>query len=106
MSDPVRPPWWDGSWRSWLYGLAWLGGGVAWTLVGIWLVSILIDPDLWSPNTQPQRIGILGMALYLSLSVPILVMVGLGLRSAIRSIKIGGPAGSSFEATSHRGDHE
>jgi len=92
----TRPPWWDASWRAWLYAVAWLGGGLFLTGVGIWLVRIIAHGE-WLENTQPQRLGVLGNALYMALSVPILVMIGLGLRNAIRNLK-GSVGIASFEA--------
>jgi len=92
----MKPP--AVEWRAWIYGAAWLGGGMALTVMAIWLVT-LVRYD-WPLGTEEQRLGILGIALYMVLSGPLLVMVGLGLRNAIRNIK--GQAGSvSFEASAH-----
>jgi hypothetical protein len=65
------------------------------TVMAIWLV-VLVRYD-WPKGTEEIRLGILGNAIYMALSVPLLVMLGLGLRNAIRNIK--GTAGAmSFEA--------
>lgn len=79
----MKPP--NPNWRPWLYAIAWLAGGVAFTVLSVWLVT-LIRYD-WPTGTEAQRLGILGTALYMMLGVPVLVMVGLGLRNAIRNIK-------------------
>jgi len=86
------------SWRPWLYTMAWLGGGVALTALSIWLV-VLVRYD-WPTGTEEQRLGILGIALYMVLSGPLLVMLGLGLRNAIRNLK-GSAAGLSLEVQGH-----
>lgn len=87
-------------WRAWLYGIAWLMGGVALTLVAIWLI-IEIRYD-WPAGTEEQRLGILGVALYMVLTGPLLVMIGLGLRNAIRNIR-GTFIGGSLDISGH--DH-
>lgn len=79
----MKPP--NPNWRPWLYAVAWLAGGIALTFMSIWLVT-LIRYD-WPAGTEEQRIGILGIALYMVLTGPLLVMIGLGLRNAIRNIK-------------------
>lgn len=93
----------DPNWRPWLYAIAWLAGGVAFTGLSIWLVT-LIRYD-WPTGTEAQRLGILGTALYMMLGVPVLVMIGLGLRNAIRNIKAGG-AGFSAELNGRQGGEE
>lgn len=96
-----RPP--DPQWRPWLYTMAWLGGGMAATLLAIWIITLIRYN--WPGGTEALQLGILGNALYLVLSIPILVMVGLGLRNAIRSIK--GTAGvGSFEVSGHDSNEE
>jgi hypothetical protein len=92
----VKPPAYE--WRPWLYACAWLTGGIVGTLLSIWHTRILLVG--WPVATAPQRIEILGNALYLTLSIPLLVMLGLGLRNAIRNLK-GSAAGASFEVTGH-----
>jgi hypothetical protein len=88
-------------WRAWLYAIAWLAGGVALTAMSIWLV-VLVRYD-WPAGTEEQRLGILGVALYMTLTGPLLVMIGLGLRNAIRNLK--GSAGvASFEIDGHDGN--
>ena len=84
--------------RRWLYAMAWLGGGIALTVFSIWMV-IEIRYD-WPAGTEEQRLGILGIALYMVLSGPLLVMLGLGLRNAIRNLKASG-GGFSVEANGH-----
>ncbi len=86
-------------WRAWLYACAWLGGGVFLTGFAIWLVW-LVRYD-WPAGTEEQRLGILGVALYMVLTGPLLVMIGLGLRNAIRNLKASG-AGFNLEASGHK----
>jgi hypothetical protein len=92
----VKPPAYQ--WRAWLYASAWLTGGIVGTGLSIWHTRILLVG--WPLATAPQRIGILGNALYMTLSIPLLVMLGLGLRNAIRNLK--GSAGiASIEVSGH-----
>lgn len=83
--------------RSWLYAIAWLGGGVAAGGFTAWLIWILAFAD-WQTGTEAQRIGVLGQ---LSLGMVVLmglVILGLSIRNAIRNIK--GTAGPvSLEAS-------
>ena len=95
------PPWWHADWRAWIYAIAWLGGGAALTVMSIWQIRIIAYGD-WSAGSDEQRLNILGTALYMSLSAPLLVMLGLGLRNAIRNIK-GSVGAASFEASGHDG---
>lgn len=84
--------------RAWLYGIAWLGGGVASCAFAVWLVT-LIRWD-WPADRAEQQLAILGNALTGALILMGLVMLGLSLRNAIRNIK--GSAGPvSFEADGH-----
>lgn len=86
--------------RAWLYGIAWLGGGIASCALAIWLVT-LIRWD-WPADRAEQQLAILGNALIGALALMGLVMLGLSLRNAIRNIK--GSAGPvSFEADGHGG---
>ena len=86
--------------RAWLYGIAWLGGGVASCAFAVWLVT-LIRWD-WPADRAEQQLAILGNALTGALILMGLVMLGLSLRNAIRNIK--GSAGPvSFEADGHNG---
>lgn len=86
--------------RAWLYGIAWLGGGVASCAFAVWLVT-LIRWD-WPADRAEQQLAILGNALTGALILMGLVMLGLSLRNAIRNIK--GSAGPvSFEADGHEG---
>lgn len=93
-------------WRPWLYGLAWLLGGVAAFAISIWLIG-LIRWD-WPAGTEAQRLGILGNIAYIFAATNGLVVFGLTMRAAIRNFK--GSAGAlSFEADSredvvHSGD--
>lgn len=84
-------------WRNWLYGVAWLAGGVAALFMSIWLVT-LIRWD-WPAGTEAQRLTILGNALYGVLAMSGLVTLGLTMRSAIRNFK-GTAGGISLEANS------
>ena len=86
--------------RAWLYGIAWLGGGIASCAFAVWLVT-LIRWD-WPADRAEQQLAILGNALIACLVLMGLVMLGLSLRNAIRNIK--GSAGPvSFEADGHDG---
>ena len=89
--------------RAWLYGLAWLGGGVAAGAFAIWLVT-LIRWD-WPADRAEQQLTILGNALYGMIALMALVTLGLSMRNAIRNIK--GSAGvASFEANGNAPDSE
>ena len=92
----MTPP--SSEWRAWIYGAAWLVGGIALTAASIWLVT-LVRYD-WPRGTELKRLDILGVALYMMLSGPLLVMLGLGLRNAIRNIK-GTAAGMSLDISGH-----
>ena len=97
----MKPP--PATWRAWLYAVAWLAGGIALTAMSVWLVTLIRFG--WPAGTEEQRLGILGIALYMVLTGPLLVMVGLGLRNAIRNIKAGG-AGFSAELNGREGGEE
>lgn len=97
----MTPP--HANWRPWLYAVAWLAGGIAFTFMSIWLVT-LIRYD-WPAGTEEQRIGILGIALYMVLTGPLLVMIGLGLRNAIRNIKATA-LGGSLDVNAHERDDQ
>ena len=87
--------------RAWLYGLAWLGGGIASGGFLAWLIWI-VAYDPWPAGSEEQRLGILGQISIGALCLMGLVMLGLSLRNAIRNIK--GSAGPvSFEADGHGG---
>lgn len=95
----MKPP--NSEWRAWVYAVAWLGGGLAMTSLACWMVY-LVRYD-WPRGTEETRLGILGVALYMMLSAPLLVMLGLGLRNAIRNLK--GSAGiASIEVSGHEDD--
>ena len=97
----MTPP--DSRWRAWIYGLCMLAGGVVFTGYSIWLV-VLIRWD-WPAGTEAQRLGILGNALIGTLAGAGLVLLGLVVRSNIRTLKgSAGADGVSFEAQSHRDD--
>lgn len=82
--------------RAWMYGLAWLGGGVASCAFSIWLVT-LIRWD-WPADRAEQQLAILGNALVGMLLIWGLVTLGLTMRNAIRNIK--GSAGPvNFDAS-------
>ena len=84
-------------WRSWLYGVAWLLGGVAALAVSLWLVTLIRWG--WPADRAEQQLAILGNALYIFAATNGLVVFGLTMRAAIRNFK--GSAGSlSFEADS------
>lgn len=91
----------NADWRPWLYAVAWLAGGVALTGLSVWLIWLVRYG--WPAGTEETRLGILGVALYMTLTGPLLVMIGLGLRNAIRTLK--GSAGvASLEISGH--DHD
>lgn len=97
----IAPP--NSEWRAWLYAAAWLAGGIVLTVASIWVVT-LIRYD-WPRGTEETRLGILGMALYMLLSGPLLVMLGLGLRNAIRNLKgSAGAGGASIEVSGHNSE--
>ena len=80
----MKPP--SSEWRSWVYGIAWLAGGIAACLFSAWLVT-LIRWD-WPADTNAQRLAILGNALYGTLAIMSLVTLGLTMRAAIRNFKL------------------
>lgn len=84
-----------------MYGIAWLGGGVASCAFAVWLVT-LIRWD-WPADRAEQQLAILGNALTGALILMGLVMLGLSLRNAIRNIKATLPGGSSVEANGKDG---
>lgn len=87
--------------RAWLYGIAWLGGGIFAGVFAIWLVT-LIRWD-WPADRAEQQLTILGNALYGMIGLMGLVTLGLCIRNAIRTIK--GSAGPvSFEAGGSGGE--
>lgn len=86
------------AWRSWLYGIAWLLGGVAALAVSLWIITLVRWG--WPADRAEQQLSILGNALYIFAATNGLVVFGLTMRAAIRNFK--GSAGSlSFEADSH-----
>ena len=91
----------SGEKRSWVYALAWLGGGVAAGGIAIWLIT-LIRWD-WPADRAEQQLTILGNALYGMIALMALVILGLSIRNAIKNIKAGGGP-ISFEANGHGGD--
>jgi hypothetical protein len=95
----MKPP--EAEWRSWLYGIAWLSGGIASFAFAAWLVT-LIRWD-WGAGTEAQRLAILGNALYGVIATGALVTLGLTMRNAIRNLKM--TAGAiSAEASGHEGE--
>lgn len=86
--------------RAWVYGLAWLGGGMAAGAMAIWLVT-LIRWD-WPADRAEQQLTILANALYGMICLMALVTLGLSIRNAIRNIK-GSVGAASFEANGHEG---
>lgn len=93
---PPRP-----EWRVWLYGVAWLGGGIAAFALAVWLI-VLIRWD-WSAATESQRLDILGKGLFAAMGIVALVALGLTMRAAIRNFKLSGTLGSA-EANSSSED--
>ncbi len=90
----------DPRWRAWLYGICMLVGAVVFTGFAIWLV-VLIRWD-WPAGTEGQRLDILGRALMGTLAGAGLVLLGLVIRSNIRTLKgSAGADGLSIEAESH-----
>ena len=87
----------NAEWRPWLYGLAWLLGGVAALAVSLWLVTLVRWG--WPADRAEQQLTILGNTLYIFAATNALVVFGLTMRAAIRNFK--GSAGAlSFEADS------
>lgn len=81
--------------RSWLYALAWIGGGVASGGILVWLIT-LIRWD-WPASRAEQQLTALSNIAYGMIGLMALVALGLSLRNAIKNIK--GSAGPmSFEA--------
>lgn len=87
--------------RSWLYALAWLGGGVAAGAGAVWLVT-LIRWD-WPTTRAEQQLTILGNALYGMVGLMALVILGLSIRNAIKNLK-GSVGMASFEADGRDND--
>lgn len=87
----------NAEWRSWLYGIAWLLGGVAALAVSLWLVTLIRWG--WPADRAEQQLSILGNALYIFAATNGLVVFGLTMRAAIRNFK-GSAGGVSFEADS------
>lgn len=95
----MKPP--AVEWRRWLYTMAMLGGGVAMTALAIWLITLVRWG--WTASNAPQQLAILGNALLLAMGGAGLVLLGLLLRTTIRSIKgSAGADGFSLEADSHQ----
>ena len=90
--------------RAWLYGLAWLGGGIGAGGIAVWLIT-LIRWD-WPAARAEQQLTILANALYGMIGLMALVTLGLSIRNAIRNIKGTLPGGASIEANGHDGDGE
>lgn len=83
--------------RAWMYGLAWLGGGVACGGGLAWIVWVFAH-KVWPAGTEGQRIGALGDIATGLLVLMGLVMLGLTMRNAIRNLK--GSAGPiNFDAS-------
>ncbi len=82
--------------RSWLYAVAWVGGGIASGALAAWIV-MLVRWD-WPASRAEQQLGILGNALLGMIGLMALVILGLSLRNAIKNIKGTLPGGASFEA--------
>lgn len=81
-----------------MYGIAWLGGGVACGSALAWVIWIMAHKAGWAPETAEQRLGILGDIATGLLILMGLVMLGLTMRNAIRNLK--GSAGPvDFEAS-------
>ena len=87
----------DSEKRAWLYGLGWLGSGIAACGLAVWLI-MLIRWD-WPSDRAEQQIAILGNALFFAQAMMALVILGLSIRNAIRTIKGTLPGGASFEAS-------
>lgn len=88
-------------WRPWLYAVAWLGGGVAYAIIDAGGVALLTWGP-WATETAPQRLDIIGRSHLINSTIPALVMLGLGLRNAIRTIKgTAGADGASLEVSGH-----
>lgn len=82
--------------RAWFYAIGWLGAGVAAGGLTVWLIT-LIRWD-WPSNLAERQLTILGNALYGSIGLMMLVILGLTIRNAIRNIK-GSVGVVNFEAS-------
>lgn len=91
----------NAEWRSWLYGVAWLLGGIASFAFAAWLVT-LIRWD-WPAGTEAQRLTILGNALYGMIATGSLVTLGLTMRNAIRNFKM---TAGNMSAEAQAGDEK
>ena len=72
--------------RATLYGLAWLGSGVACGAAVAWLIWVFAHKE-WPAGTEAQRLGELGNIAAGLLVLVGLVMLGLTMRNAIRNLK-------------------
>lgn len=82
--------------RSWMYGIAWLGGGVACGGLVAWIIWVFAH-NVWPAGTEVARIDALSQIALGLLVLMGLVMLGLTVRNAIRNLK--GSAGPvNFEA--------
>jgi len=100
MAEPQqRPPWYSNAWAAWSYRLMMWGGAVAAAGFAIWLVHI-IAYDPWTPDTQAQRIDILGKALFGFIGCLAVTTTGLVVRNLVRNAK-GSVGLVTFEMSSH-----
>lgn len=72
--------------RAWMYGIAWLGGGVACGAAVAWLIWVFAH-KAWPAGTEAQRLSELGNIAVGLLVLMGLVMLGLTMRNAIRNLK-------------------
>ena len=89
----MTPP--SADWRAWLYGVAWLGGGIVSGGLLIWLVT-LIRWD-WPADRAEQQLTALANISYGLIGLMALVTLGLTMRNAIRNFK-GSVGAASLEA--------
>lgn len=90
---------WNPEWRSWLYGMAMLCGGIALTLIGVWaLYTVAFGP--WPAGTEKQRLSILFYGIILFGGGGVITQLGLVMRTNIRQIK-GTFGKASVELSSH-----
>lgn len=75
----------DPNWRRTILALAFVGAGMAMTLLAIGLVMAVLA-DRWPADLARLRLAIIGHALYAALTLIGLVLVGLGMSVALRQV--------------------
>ena len=75
----------DPQWRRTILALAFAGAGAILTLLALWLAQqILMGP--WPAALAPQRLTIIGTALYAVLALLGLLLTGLSMTVALRQV--------------------